>query len=380
MSSRVKKWLIGGSGLCVLTLVLLAATAAHVAGLAREQEQQDASRANCAPGSAVDTAQVARQVRAVLASSPTDIRVPGLSHPEEQIPNAEVVVAVGQQMSFPARGQVIALATALQESGLRNINHGDRDSVGLFQQRPSQGWGSRAQIRDPVYASTRFYKALRKIDGWQNMPLTAAAQKVQRSAFPEAYAKHEPLATALQQAIAPAFGGSTLPATALSVSYGQAACAGTVQQADFGKIEPGTLPKGYRVPASAPPQVRTAIRWALGQLGTPYQWGGTCTDPHGDDPAKRCDGSSLVQRAYGVAGIEITRTTYTQINDGRPVPTTALRPGDLVFTRGAAARPEHVAMVIGHGLLVQAPGSGRVIEASEVEGHGELLAARRLVG
>lgn len=381
MPRRVKKWLIGGGGLCVLALVLLATTAAHVAGLAREQEQQAAARANCRPGGDVDTAQVARQVRAVLAGSPTDIRVPGLSHPEKQIPNAKIVAAVGQQMGIPARGQVIALATALQESRLRNIDHGDRDSVGLFQQRPSQGWGSRAQIMDPVYASTEFYKALREVDGWQNMPLTAAAQKVQRSAFPQAYAKHEPLATALQQAIAPALGGSPGPTTTLGISYGQQpACVGTAQQADFGNIEPGALPEGYRIPATAPPQVRTAIRWALGQLGTPYQWGGTCTDPHGSDPSKRCDCSSLVQRAYGVAGIEITRTTYTQINDGRPVPTTALRPGDLVFTRGTAARPEHVAMVVGHGLVVQAPGTGQVVQVSEIAGHGKLLAARRIVG
>jgi cell wall-associated NlpC family hydrolase len=380
MFQRGKKWLIGGGGLLALTLVLLAATAAHVAGLAQEQQRRAAARAACTPGEGVDAAQVARQVRAVLSGSPTDIRVPGLARPEEQIPNAKAVVAVGQQMAIPARGQVIALATALQESGLRNIDHGDRDSLGVFQQRPSQGWGSRAQIMNPVYASTRFYKALRDVQGWQSMPLTEAAQKVQKSGFPGAYAKHESLATALQQAIAPALGGAVSPPAALGVSYGQPACGGTAQQADFGQIPPGTLPEGYRIPAAAPPEVRTAIRWALGQLGTPYQWGGTCTDPHGSDPSKRCDCSSLTQRAYGVVGIQVTRTTYTQINDGRPVPTNALRPGDLVFSRGTAARPEHVAMVIGHGLLVHAPGTGRVVQVAEIGEHGQLLAARRLVG
>ena len=95
----------------------------------------------------------------------------------------------------------IALATAYQESKLRNLDHGDRDSLGLFQQRPSQGWGTRKQILDPVYASNAFYDVLSKVDGYQDMSITKVAQKVQRSAFPEAYADHEPAARVAASAL-----------------------------------------------------------------------------------------------------------------------------------------------------------------------------------
>jgi hypothetical protein len=95
----------------------------------------------------------------------------------------------------------IALATALQESGLRNIAHGDRDSLGLFQQRPSQGWGTPKEILDPTYAAGEFYKHLVKVRDYQSLPLTVAAQRVQRSGYPEAYAKHEPDAGLLAAAL-----------------------------------------------------------------------------------------------------------------------------------------------------------------------------------
>ena len=116
--------------------------------------------------------------------------------------NASVIVQVGRDMGVPDYGIVIALATAMQESSLRNINWGDRDSVGLFQQRPSSGWGSVDQIMDPVFASRAFYggpdsptpgrtRGLLDISGWQSMELTVAAQRVQISAYPDAYAKWE---------------------------------------------------------------------------------------------------------------------------------------------------------------------------------------------
>ena len=100
-----------------------------------------------------------------------------------------------------ARAVSIALATAFQESKLRNLNHGDRDSLGIFQQRPSQGWGTKAQVRDPYYASNAFYEVLAKIDGFQTMRITEAAQKVQRSGYPEAYEEHAEGARALASAL-----------------------------------------------------------------------------------------------------------------------------------------------------------------------------------
>ncbi|GGT82289.1 hypothetical protein [Streptomyces lateritius] len=119
----------------------------------------------------------------------------------EQASNAATISAVGTTRRMPERAVTIALATALQESALRNIKHGDRDSLGLFQQRPSQGWGTPEQILDPVYSSGKFYEGLAKVPGYSRLPLTVAAQKVQRSGFPQAYAKHEPDAVLLSAAL-----------------------------------------------------------------------------------------------------------------------------------------------------------------------------------
>jgi hypothetical protein len=104
---------------------------------------------------------------------------------------AATIEAVADKRGLPARAATIAIATAIQESKLRNLKYGDRDSVGLFQQRPSQGWGTAEQILDPVYATNRFLDALVKIDGWESMEITKIAQKVQKSAYPGAYADHE---------------------------------------------------------------------------------------------------------------------------------------------------------------------------------------------
>ncbi|MFD3805755.1 hypothetical protein ACFWSF_08035 [Streptomyces sp. NPDC058611] len=122
----------------------------------------------------------------------------------EQASNAATIAAVGISKGLPDRAVTIALATAMQESALRNLDHGDRDSLGLFQQRPSMGWGTPEQITDPVYSAAIFYDHLAEVPGYSRLPLTVAAQKVQRSGFPQAYAKHEPDATVLTAA----FGGA----------------------------------------------------------------------------------------------------------------------------------------------------------------------------
>jgi hypothetical protein len=107
----------------------------------------------------------------------------------DQMANAATIAAVGIRKNEPSRAVQIALATSLQESKLRNLTSGDRDSIGLFQQRPSQGWGTALQIASPPYAATKFYGALAHVKGWQTMTITQAAQAVQRSADPDAYAK-----------------------------------------------------------------------------------------------------------------------------------------------------------------------------------------------
>ncbi|WUD83429.1 hypothetical protein OG490_24360 [Streptomyces sp. NBC_00503] len=119
----------------------------------------------------------------------------------DQAANAATIAAVGVSKGMPDRAVTIALATAMQESQLNNLDHGDRDSLGLFQQRPSQGWGTPEQIMDPVYSAGIFYDRLGEIKGYSRLPLTVAAQKVQLSGFPQAYAKHEPDATVLTTAL-----------------------------------------------------------------------------------------------------------------------------------------------------------------------------------
>jgi hypothetical protein len=114
-----------------------------------------------------------------------------VSFTPEQSANAATITAIALKRGLPARAATIANATAIQESKLRNIKFGDRDSLGLFQQRPSQGWGTEKQILDPVYATNKFYDALTKISGYQGMEITKVAQMVQRSATPQAYAAHE---------------------------------------------------------------------------------------------------------------------------------------------------------------------------------------------
>jgi hypothetical protein len=109
----------------------------------------------------------------------------------EQAANAATIAMVGLERGLGPHAATVALATAIQESKLRNLNYGDADSLGLFQQRPSQGWGTAEEVRDPVYASGAFYDALDRVPDWEDRVVTVVAQEVQRSAYPEAYADHE---------------------------------------------------------------------------------------------------------------------------------------------------------------------------------------------
>jgi hypothetical protein len=118
----------------------------------------------------------------------------------EQAGHAATIAAVGVRQGLPRRAVTVALAAALQESKLRNLPHGDRDSVGLFQQRPSQGWGTPEQLQEPRYAARQFYRHLQRVDGWQRMDVATAAQSVQRSAEGAAYAKWAADAAALARA------------------------------------------------------------------------------------------------------------------------------------------------------------------------------------
>lgn len=120
----------------------------------------------------------------------------------DQVSNAQTIVSEAQQ-NFPAsqarQAAIVAIATALQESGLKNLTYGDRDSLGLFQQRAS--WGTAAQRETPAWAAQQFFTHLKAIANWDTLPVTVAAQKVQVSAYPNAYAAHVPQATAIVDAL-----------------------------------------------------------------------------------------------------------------------------------------------------------------------------------
>ena len=262
-----------------------------------------------------------------------------------QTGNARVIYDVSVSDGLPRQAAVIAIATAMQESRLQNISYGTSDSLGLFQQRPSMGWGSPAQIMQPVYAAQKFYAALTAIPGWQSLPVTVAAQDVQQSAFPGAYAQWQSLAQTL-----------------VSQFSGQAAnCA-----ADNGRGVPAAgatrLPHGFTLPAGTPPAVVTAISFAVHQLGKPYIWGGTGPVDY--------DCSGLVMMAYRAAGISLPRTTFQQVTVGTPVYSLSqLQPGDLLFAPGSdgtSANPGHVGMYIGQGLVLEAPQTGEPVQVNSL--------------
>jgi hypothetical protein len=119
----------------------------------------------------------------------------------EQAQNAALIAGIGVRRRLPVRAVAVALATAYQESKIVNVDYGDRDSLGLFQQRPSQGWGTAEQVQDPVYATKAFYDALVQVDGYRRLPIHDAAQEVQRSADGSAYEQHETNARLLAKAL-----------------------------------------------------------------------------------------------------------------------------------------------------------------------------------
>ena len=275
----------------------------------------------------------------------------------EQVANARIIYTTGVSMNIPPYGEAIAIATAIQESRLQNLDYGDRDSLGLFQQRPSQGWGTPAQIMNPVYAATKFYQALEQVPNWQKLPLTTAAQDVQESGYPDAYAQWQQAAEQLVATFAGTVGACDLGAQA---AYADG------------------LPSNFTLPPGTPKQVVTAIDYALAQLGKPYISGGT--GPEGYD----CSG--LTMEAYLAAGIDLPRTTYQQVYAGTAVTTAAdLKPGDLIFTMGSdpeGSLPGHVGIFLGENLVLDSPETGKNIELSEFNGgywNTQTVAFRRIV-
>jgi hypothetical protein len=172
------------------------------------------------------------------------------------------IAAVGERDGMPDHAVSVALATALQESKLADLNYGDRDSLGLFQQRPSQGWGTAAQVQNPVYAANAFYVALAKVPGWQDIAVTLAAQDVQRSADPDAYAQW----TTEAEAFAEAFTGEA--PGALACNYTLPSGDGSTTSASSTTDIVGGLPAG--VPTGADAATTSAVESAAStELGSP---------------------------------------------------------------------------------------------------------------
>jgi cell wall-associated NlpC family hydrolase len=258
----------------------------------------------------------------------------------EQIGNAATIVAAGKQMRVPAPGWVVALTAAIQESQLRNLHYGDHDSLGLFQQRPSKGWGRPDQLATPTYAATRFFEHLTATPDWQDMSVNDAAQAVQHSATPNSYAQHEQKARAIVAAVA---GVHCQAAPALAAT-------------------------GNCTNIQAPtPAAMTAINWACGQRGLPYVWGGN--GPGNGDAGFDCSG--LTQAAYHAAGITLPRTAHTQYQAGPRVPNgQPLLPGDLVYY-GTPTHIHHVGLYLGNGNMLNAPTFGQPVQINNYRDTGD---------
>lgn len=263
----------------------------------------------------------------------------------DQLANAAAIVAAGQTLGVPDRGLVIALATAMQESSLRNLDHGDvmpngqpSTSLGLFQQLAA--WGSPQERLDPTQAATMFFTGghagqpgLLDIPDWQHLPLTAAAQAVQQSELPDAYARWE---TPAQQVVA-----------ALDHT-----CTYKLQTAGGGDS-----------------RAQVVIARALAERGIPYVWAGGDADgpTHGDNPDGPVgfDCSGLALYAYAGIGITVPHQTqaiwaaYPHITDRA-----LLRPGDLLLysNNGAASGIHHVGIYLGGDAMIEAPDTGDVVK------------------
>lgn len=225
----------------------------------------------------------------------------------EQMANAATIAAIGVQRQMPERAVVVALATAYQESHLRNIAHGDRDSLGLFQQRPSQGWGTPEQIRDPRYAAERFYAALKRVKGWEKLRVTEAAQRVQRSAYPEAYQKWADESEVLTRAL-------------LGHATGAVAC--TV----------GSTPT-MRGPAAATTLVQNlALDWGLAGLAAPTDltdFAVPATDSrngwrYAHWLVSHADDHGVKRVRFGDLEWTAAHGTWTKVKSGRSAPTQVL--------------------------------------------------------
>jgi hypothetical protein len=241
---------------------------------------------------------------------------------DEQRGTVSLIIEIGKQRSLSARAWQVAIQAGMTESGLRNLTHGDRDSQGIFQMRPSMNWGSVAEVTNPQYAVNKFYDVLLTVPDWDKRRPGDAAQAVERSGFPDRYHQWESMAATLVQNL-----GQVVDV----VGCGQGA----------GPLLP---PNG----AAA-----VAIQAALAEQGKPYVWG--------DEGPNSFDCSGLMQWAYKKAGIILDRVSQDQYHDGAMMPVQDAQPGDLLFLATDPSNPatiHHVMMYLGDGKIVEAQQTG----------------------
>ena len=259
----------------------------------------------------------------------------GVKFSKPQLSNAISIIQAGNEAGVGPQGQKIALMPALQESTLRNLaNPGvagsmdlahegtgsDHDSVGLFQQRPSMGWGTVQEIMTPSKSASVFYSRLKDVQGWESMPPGRAAQSVQRSATPTAYDKWEPTAGALMASLS----GSSCNLKPLGAPNGQMAI--------------GT--------AGVSGSRAAILAYAQAQVGKSYVWAAEGPDSF--------DCSGLTMMAYAQAGIQLEHSSSAQLLAGDHILASEAQPGDLLWW------PGHIAIYTGGGRMIgaQTPAEG----------------------
>ena len=318
-----------------------------------------------------------------LTATTADGQTVTLNH--TQLERAATIIAVGNSENIPANGQVIALMAALTESTLRVLanttaypqsasypNDGDgsdHDSLGLFQMQPPDGWGSVANLMDPVWSSRAFYggpdgpnhgspAGLLDVPNWQNLSLGAAAQAVEVSQYPDRYANYQPVA----EKIASTLTGVTL----------------TGSQCLTGPTGTGNLPPGF---------AGAFIAAAEKEIGLPYVWGGgTYTGPSGigsDGRGPGFDCSGLVMyAAYQASGGKVRLLHYTgdQINETQTVSWADKQPGDIIFyTYPGETVPHHVVIYLGGDRILEAPQTGENVRYGTLsEFPGQTASVRRI--
>lgn len=321
------------------------------------------------PGSAPATAGMTQQCQQQLQAQGISADT-GVSFGPGPVNNGRAVIAAGVQMKIPEKGIIIGLAVGLEESGLRNLANSnvpasmaiahegvghDGQSVGIMQQQP--WWGTLRDLMTPGVAAQKFFRALLKVGGWQNMAPTVAAQTVQQSRFPDAYAAFVAQATVFYRQHVHevlASSGQSTPPPAAGDDGGRDAC-GVARDGD--QQAPTNLGPGTAAGVAA-------ARAAEKELGLPYVWGGgTINGPTGGG----FDCSGLVLFAiYQGSGhrIVLPHLTYDQVRYGRSVPRNAVQPGDMLFLNPDSRGPGHVALIINPTTIIEAPDFGIPVKLS----------------